>query len=69
MKLSGLLIHATCEIASGSKPGFDAAKKRPVEGLKRPWPLCEDIALGKRRSKLIKMDAAVKAKVNQLFNH
>ena len=37
--------------ASGSKLGIDATKKIPGEGFKRPWP------------PLIKMDAAVKAKV------
>ena len=47
--------HATSEIASGSKLGIDATKKLPGEGFKRPWP------------PLIKMDAAVKAKVEQLF--
>lgn len=43
------------EIASGSKLGIDATKKLPGEGFKRPWP------------PLIKMDAAVKAKVEKLF--
>jgi 4-hydroxy-3-polyprenylbenzoate decarboxylase len=38
-------------MAIGSKLGIDATKKIPGEGFKRPWPL------------LIKMDAAVKAKV------
>ena len=41
---------------SGSKLGIDATKKIPGEGFKRPWP------------PLIKMDAAVKAKVEKLFN-
>ena len=41
--------------AIGSKLGIDATKKIPGEGLKRPWP------------PLIKMDAAVKAKVEKLF--
>jgi len=40
---------------SGSKLGIDATKKLPGEGFKRPWP------------PLIKMDAAVKAKVEKLF--
>jgi 4-hydroxy-3-polyprenylbenzoate decarboxylase len=40
----------------GSKLGIDATKKIPGEGFKRPWP------------PLIKMDAAVKAKVEKLFN-
>ena len=53
---SDVLDHATSEIASGSKLGIDATKKLPGEGFKRPWPL------------LIKMDAAVKAKVGKLFN-
>ena len=53
---SDVLDHATSEIASGSKQGFDATKKLPGEGFKRPWP------------PLIKMDAAVKAKVEKLFN-
>jgi 4-hydroxy-3-polyprenylbenzoate decarboxylase len=51
-----VLDHATSEIASGSKLGFDATKKIPGEGFKRPWP------------PLIKMDAAVKAKVEKLFS-
>ena len=36
--------------------GIDATNKLPGEGFKRPWP------------PLIKMDAAVKAKVEKLFN-
>jgi 4-hydroxy-3-polyprenylbenzoate decarboxylase len=51
-----VLDHATSEIATGSKLGIDATKKLPGEGFKRPWP------------PLIKMDAAVKAKVEKLFN-
>jgi len=50
-----VLDHATSEIACGSKLGIDATKKLPGEGFKRPWP------------PLIKMDAAVKAKVEKLF--
>ena len=50
-----VLDHATSEIAGGSKLGIDATKKLPGEGFKRPWP------------PLIKMDAAVKAKVEKLF--
>ena len=42
--------------ASGSKLGIDAPKKLPGEGFKRPWP------------PLIKMDEAVKAKVEKIFN-
>ena len=41
--------------ASGSKMGFDATKKIPGEGFKRAWP------------PLIKMDAAVKAKIDSMF--
>ena len=52
---SDVLDHATSEIASGSKMGFDATKKIPGEGFKRAWP------------PLIKMDEAVKAKVDALF--
>ncbi|MBI4327740.1 MAG: hypothetical protein HY674_21110 [Chloroflexi bacterium] len=48
--------QATSEIAIGSKLGLDATKKLPDESFKRPWP------------PLIKMDAAVKAKVEKLFN-
>jgi 4-hydroxy-3-polyprenylbenzoate decarboxylase len=40
---------------SGSKLGIDATKKIPGEGFKRAWP------------PLIKMDEAVKAKVEKLF--
>ena len=54
---SDVLDHATSEIASGSKLGIDATKKIPGEGFKRPWP------------PLIKMDAAVKAKVEKLFGN
>jgi 4-hydroxy-3-polyprenylbenzoate decarboxylase len=53
---SDVLDHATSEIASGSKLGFDATKKLPGEGFNRPWP------------PLIKMDAAVQAKVEKLFS-
>ena len=41
---------------NGNKLSIDAAKKLPSEGFKRPWP------------PRIEMDAAVKQKVNQLFN-
>ena len=54
--INDVLDHATSEIASGSKLGIDATKKIPGEGFKRPWP------------PLIKMDAAVKAKVEKLFS-
>jgi len=52
---SDVLDHATSEITSGRKLGIVATKKLPGEGFKRPWP------------PLIKMDAAVKAKMEQLF--
>jgi 4-hydroxy-3-polyprenylbenzoate decarboxylase len=50
-----VLDHATSEIAIGSKLGIDATKKLPGEGFKRPWP------------PLIKMDAAVKARVGKIL--
>lgn len=50
-----VLDHATSEIAIGSKLGFDATKKLPGEGFKRPWP------------PLIKMHESVKAKVGEMF--
>ena len=53
---SDVLDHATSEIASGSKLGIDATKKISGEGFKRPWP------------PLIKMDEAVKAKVDKLID-
>ena len=37
-------------------PGIEAMKKLPSEGFKRPWP------------PLIKMDEAVKTKVEKLFS-
>jgi 4-hydroxy-3-polyprenylbenzoate decarboxylase len=52
---SDVLDHATSEMASGSKLGIDATKKLPGEGFKRAWP------------PLIKMDEAVKAKVEKLI--
>ena len=48
-----VLDHATPDIAIGSKLGIDATKKLPGEGFKRSWP------------PLIKMDDAVKAKIDQ----
>src|SRR5476649_1271822 len=51
-----VLDHATSEMAIGSKLGIDATKKIPGEGFRRAWP------------PLIKMDEAVKAKVEKLFN-
>jgi len=53
--LSDVLGHTTIEIAIVSKLGIDVTKKLPGEGFKRPWPPS------------IKMDAAVKAKVEKLF--
>ncbi len=53
---SDVLDHATSEIATGSKLGLDATRKLPGEGFKRTWP------------PLIKMDAAVKAKIAKLFS-
>ena len=50
-----VLDHATSEIAIGTKLGIDATKKLPGEGFKRPWP------------PIIKMDEAVKTKVEKLF--
>ena len=52
---SDVLDHATSDIAIGSKMGFDATKKIPGEGFKRPWP------------PLIKMDEAVKAKMDSVM--
>jgi len=52
---SDVLDHATSEIASGSKMGFDATKKIPGEGFKRAWP------------PLIKMDDDVRRKIDSLF--
>jgi len=53
---SDVLYHATSAIAIGSKLGIDATKKIPGEGFKRAWP------------PLIKMDDAVKNKINQLLS-
>ena len=53
---SDVLDHATSEMAIGSKLGIDATKKLSGEGFKRTWP------------PLIKMDEAVKAKIDSLFN-
>jgi len=49
------LDHATSQFAIGSKMGLDATRKLPGEGFPREWP------------PLIKMDEAVKAKVEALF--
>jgi 4-hydroxy-3-polyprenylbenzoate decarboxylase len=51
-----VLDHATTELAVGTKLGLDATRKLPGEGHKRDWP------------PIIKMDPAVKAKVEQLLN-
>jgi 4-hydroxy-3-polyprenylbenzoate decarboxylase len=51
-----VLDHATSEIAVGTKLGIDATKKLAGEGYHRPWP------------PLIKMDEAVKAEVEKLFD-
>ncbi|MEI6392356.1 MAG: UbiD family decarboxylase [Verrucomicrobiota bacterium] len=51
-----VLDHATSELAIGTKLGLDATHKWPGEGHKRGWP------------PLIKMDPAVKAKVEQILN-
>ncbi|HEY3853968.1 MAG TPA: menaquinone biosynthesis decarboxylase [Verrucomicrobiae bacterium] len=48
-----VLDHATSELAVGSKLGIDATRKMPGEGFKREWP------------PLIKMDEAIKAKIDQ----
>ncbi|HTV39531.1 MAG TPA: UbiD family decarboxylase [Candidatus Sulfotelmatobacter sp.] len=50
-----VLDHATSEIAMGSKLGIDATKKLPGEGFRRTWP------------PLIKMDEAVRKKVDSIF--
>jgi 4-hydroxy-3-polyprenylbenzoate decarboxylase len=49
-----VLDHATTELAVGTKLGIDATKKLPGEGFKREWP------------PLIKMDEAVKRKMDQM---
>jgi 4-hydroxy-3-polyprenylbenzoate decarboxylase len=51
-----VLDHATSEIAVGTKLGIDATRKLPGEGFKRAWP------------PLIKMDSAVKARVDQIIS-
>jgi 4-hydroxy-3-polyprenylbenzoate decarboxylase len=50
-----VLDHATSEIASGSKIGFDATKKLAGEGFKRSWP------------PLIRMNEEVRRKLDALF--
>jgi 4-hydroxy-3-polyprenylbenzoate decarboxylase len=49
-----VLDHATTELAVGSKMGIDATRKLPGEGFKREWP------------PLIKMDASIKSKIDQM---
>ena len=44
------------QLSAGRKLGIDATKKLPGEGFKRSWP------------PIIRMDAAVKAKVEKFFN-
>ena len=51
-----VLDHATSELAVGTKMGIDATKKLAGEGFKREWP------------PLIKMDEAVRRKVDLLFS-
>ena len=51
-----VLDHATSAIGIGTKLGMDATRKLPGEGFQRPWPL------------LIKIDAAVRAKGEKIFN-
>ena len=48
--------QATSEIAIGTKLEIDATRKLAGEGSKRPWP------------PLIRMDEAVKVKVEKLLN-
>jgi 4-hydroxy-3-polyprenylbenzoate decarboxylase len=50
-----VLDHATSEIAIGSKLGIDATRKLAGEGFKRAWP------------PIIKMDAAVRAKIDGMM--
>jgi len=52
-----VLDHATTDLAVGAKLGLDATHKLPGEGCKRGWP------------PLVKMDPAVKAKIEALLNH
>jgi hypothetical protein len=46
----------------------DALRLLRIKGFKRAWPPCWDEALGERRLTLIKMDEAVKARVEKLFD-
>lgn len=49
------LDHATPEVGVGTKLGFDATRKIPGEGIKRPWP------------PQIRMDEKIKTKIDQLL--
>jgi len=53
--LADVLDHTANGIALASKSGIAATKKLPGEGFKRPWP------------PLIRMDAAVRKKIDVLF--
>ncbi len=55
MKASDVPDPANSEIGRGTKLGIDALKKLPGEGFKHQWP------------PLIKLDGAVKQKINSLF--
>jgi len=50
-----VLDHATSEIAVGGKMGFDATRKIPGEGFRRPWP------------PLIRMDDEVRRRMVERF--
>ena len=50
-----VLDHATSEIAIGGKMGFDATRKIPGEGFRRPWP------------PLIRMDDGVRRRMVERF--
>jgi 4-hydroxy-3-polyprenylbenzoate decarboxylase len=50
-----ILDHAATQPGMGTKLGIDATRKLPGEGFARPWPT------------LIKMDPAVKARVDRLL--
>ena len=52
---SDVLDHATSELATGSKLGFDATRKLPGEGFHRPWP------------PLIKMPPEILARMRERF--
>jgi 4-hydroxy-3-polyprenylbenzoate decarboxylase len=52
-----VLDHATPVLGLGSKIGIDATHKLPGEANTRPWP------------RIIKMDGAVKKRVDELLRH